>query len=163
TKDLSRFSRGVVPAEEKDTVHLYADFGINLSPESAANGEPRAGGGALGSPGFRKSGEAVPGFAGAGPGVPGAAAPTGRVATSGVANDSNGDKTWYFKDRELPELRRARRVETPSLDAAAAAPQSQSRAARVQAESEMLKKPMAERTPVTEAKADSNNENVKVL
>src|SRR5262249_40220913 len=136
--------------------------------------QAREGGGALGGNAKSASisgGEAGPGFAGqGGPGLragPGGTG-SGRVATiSGADHDVNDKESWYLKEHQLPEIRRARRIEstTPYAVAPASQSQSQSRAARAKSESETLKKPMSQRVPAesAEAKADANDQNLKVL
>src|SRR4029079_7058299 len=100
---------------------------------------------------------------------PGGPAPAAALAISGADHDAKNGEDRYAVERQLPALRRARRVESTTIDTAApnapsqsqAQAQSQSRAARNQTESEAMKKPMSQRAPAesADAKADANGEN----
>jgi hypothetical protein len=170
TRNFSQFSRGLVPQADKDSFRLYEYYyGFN-SPVLAPEGQPRSGGDGGGIGGRTKSvnasgGEAAPTVAGqAGPGFRGGPKPGGTVA-SGADHDTNDGDSLYFKEGQLPEVRRARRIESARFDASASASQSQSLAARAQSESEALKKPASQRVPaeVAEPKADATNDNLRVL
>lgn len=135
-KNLSRFSRGSVPATQKDISRLqdyyYAYNDTDEPSKIVANGSPRAAGA---SPEVDATGRSQPG--------------------------ANGAKVLADKSQPIAAIRRARRIETH--DTANRAPGEQ--AVRSQAGAELLKQPASQRTPSDqpEAKADNQSTNWKVL
>jgi hypothetical protein len=174
TRNLSHFSRGTTPQTQKDSARLYEYYyDIDAPRQSGAEDQLRAGGGALNdrAKSVAAGGGEASGFAGqGGPGPsdgPGRPTDTTAFATSGADHGGKKGEDRYAVEQRLPELRRARRIESTTTGAAApsAQPQSQSRAARDQTESEVLKKPMSQRTPAeaAAAKPETNTENMQVL
>ena len=139
--NLSRFNRGVLPADQKDIASLHDYYAFNKPTEPSATGS-RAGG---------LAGEAS--------------------TISGAEQDKSGNKKRNYKDQSVPEIRRARRMETLGTETRQAGepagfgPTSSTSAAGPEARVEQLKERILQRMPTgnAEAKADTNDNDLKVL
>jgi hypothetical protein len=141
SSNFRQFSRGSVPVTQKDTIdprEYFYSYDFDKTNESAGKGPPRAGG---------FGGEA------------------GTI--SGVEQNANSDEKRSDKSQPIPEVRRARRIETLGINnrQAGEVAAATGRAAPIQSSAQAPNQPMSQRKPIgsAEAKIDTSANDMKVL
>jgi Putative zinc-finger len=143
-QNLSRFSRGAAPEAKENTTDVrkyFYSYDFDKPSEPAVNGSPRAGG---------FGGEAA--------------------KISDAPQDATNNQKWDYKKQPAQDIRRARRIETRGIDnrqagEVAATSGRAAPALPTQSGAESTNQPMSQRRPTAqpEAKADNENNNLKVL